>query len=241
MKPLIVSCWILMLVETTLNAQLPPMNPTPSQPAPIDVAEQQLRQSRGARFDDLFGGNGTSAAAKPLEINDPRKPPPVTTYHIQMIGELPAAFSDTILVGRLKAAQAYQSNDHTAIYTESTIGVEQIFSQQGSHAVVEGEIALDQTGGSIELPGGRVIRHMSDGLGEHFQVGERYAFFLTYVPSGQCYELVKAWWLNAGKVQAVSSEDLGLAANRISQYQGLPESAFLGILKSLKASYKGGK
>jgi hypothetical protein len=70
-----------------------------------------------------------------------------------MVGELPAAFSDTIVVGRLKAAQAYQSNDRTAIYTESTIEVEQVASQQGTHAVVGGNIVLDQVGGSIELPG----------------------------------------------------------------------------------------
>jgi hypothetical protein len=184
---------------------------------------------------------GTSAASTPLEATDTRTPPLITSQHIRMVGELPAAFSDTILVGRLKAAQAYLSNDHTAIYTESTIGVEQIFSQQAAHAVVGEDIALDQVGGSIELPGGRVIKHLSVGLGEHLQVGERYAFFLAYVPSGQCYQLTKAWWLNAGKVQAVSAEDIGLAANGRSQYQGLPESTFLGFLTSLKASYKGGQ
>ena len=100
---------------------------------------------------------------------------------------------------------------------------------------------LEQAGGTIELPGGRVVKHLSEGLGEHFQAGERYAFFLIYVPSGQCYQLVKAWWLNAGRTQAVSSEDLARAANGVSQYQGLPESTFLRILNSLRASYKGGK
>lgn len=158
-----------------------------------------------------------------------------------MVGELPAAFSDTIVVGRLKAAQAFQSNDHTAVYTESTIEVEQVSSQQGTHAVVGANIVLEQIGGTIELPGERVVKHLSKGLGAQFQLGERYAFFLTYVPSGQCYQIVKAWWLNAGKVQAVSTEDLALVANGTSQYQGMPESVFLGILNGLQASYKGGK
>jgi hypothetical protein len=107
--------------------------------------------------------------------------------------------------------------------------------------VVGVNVVLEQVGGSIELPGGRVVKHLSEGLGAQFQVGQRYAFFLTYVPSGQCYQLVKAWWLNAGKVQAVSTEDLARVANGASQYQGIPENAFLGILKSLQASYKGGK
>jgi hypothetical protein len=232
---------MVVLMGITLDAQAPSMNPTPSQPAPTDLAQQQLRQSRGALFDNLFGGNGTSAAAKPLEATDPRTPPPFTTHNIRMVGELPAALSDTILVGRIKAAQAYQSNDHTAIYTETTIAVEQVTSQQGTHAVVGGNIVLEQVGGSLTLPGGRVLTHLSEGLGKNLQVGERYAFFLTYLPSGQCYQLVKAWWLNAGKVQAVSAEDLALVANGISQYQGLSESALIRVLKTLQASYKGGK
>jgi hypothetical protein len=229
------------LIGSGLSAQSPSMKPTPYQPRPTDTFQQQLRQSRGALFDDLFGGNGTSAAAKPLETNDPRAPAPVTISSVRPVGELPSAFSDAIIVGRLKAIQAYQSNDHTAIYTENTIEVEQIPSQQGNHAVVGGKIEVVQVGGSIELAGGRVISHRSEGLGEPFRQGERYAFFLTYVPSADCYRLTKAWWLNAGKAQAISTEDLALVANRASQYQGISESTFIGTLNTLQASYKGGK
>ena len=228
------------LVGATLNAQSPSMKPTRSQPEPTGAAQQQIRQARGALFDNLFGGAGTSAAAGPLEATDPRTPPRLTTYQIRPVGELPAAFSDSIVVGRITAAQAYLSNDHTAIYTESTIEVEQVPSQQGNHAVAGGTIVLEQVGGSLELPGGRVLNHLSHGLGEPFQVGQRYAFFLTYVESAQCYRLVKAWWLNAGAAQPVSTEDIALARNGASQYNGLPESAFIGILKTLQASYKGG-
>jgi hypothetical protein len=237
----IVSFWTVVLVGSALSAQSPSMKPTPSQPRPTDTFQQQLRRSRGALFDDTFGGNGTSAAAKPLEANDPRAPAPVTISHVRPVGELPSAFSDAIIVGRLKAIQAYQSNDHTAIYTENTIEVEQIPSQQGKHAVVGGTIVVVQVGGSIELSDGRVISHRSEALGQPFQQGERYAFFLTYVPSADCYRLTKAWWLNAGKAQAISNEDLALVANRASQYQGIPESTFIGILNALQASYTGGK
>ena len=229
--------WTLALVGSTLSAQSPSMKPTPAQPEPTDTAQQQLRQFRGAMFDGRFGGAG----AQRLEDTDPRMPPRGTSHQIRLIGELPAAFADCIIVGRLKAAQAYLSNDHTAIYTESTVDVEQVLSQQGNHAVVGSTIAFVQIGGSLELPGGRVLNHSSYGLGKPLQVGERYAFFLTYVPSAQCYQLTKAWWLNAGTVEAVSSEDLGLAQNGSSRISGLPESTFLGILKTLQASYKGRK
>ncbi len=241
MKHLIDVSWTVALLASALSAQSPPMKPTPSQPAPTNVAEQQLRSARGALFDNLFGGNGTSAAAKPLEASDPRMPPPSTTHHIMLVGELPAAFADTIVVGRISAVQAYQSNDHTAIYTETTIQVEQVPSQQGNHALVGGSIVIDQVGGSIELPSGRVLTHLSEGLGDPLQSGERYAFFLTYLPSGQCYRPVKAWWLNGGRAQAVSAEDLARVANGSSQYQGIPESTFINILKTLQAFYKGGK
>ena len=234
------SYWTIVLVGVTLNAQSPSMKPTPSQPEATDAAQQQIRLARGALFDNLFGGAGTSAAAKPLEATDPSTPPRLTTYQIRPVGELPAAFSDSIVVGRITAAQAYLSNDHTAIYTETTIQVEQVPSQQGNHAVAGATIVLEQAGGSLELPSGRVLNHLSHGLGEPFQVGQRYAFFLTYVRSVQCYRLVKAWWLKAGVAQAVSTEDLGLARNGTSQYNGLPESTFVGVLKTLRASYRGG-
>ena len=197
------------------------MNPTPPEPEPTDVAQQQLRRSRGALFDNLFGPPGYSTA-QPLENSDPKAPPPLTTHQVRPVGELPAAFADSIIIGQIKAVQAYQSNNHTAIYTESTIWVERVLSQQGNHAVAGGNIVFDQVGGSIALPGGRVLSHLSLGLGAPFQLGERYAFSLTYVPSAQCYQLTKAWWLTAGKAQAISSEDMALVRNGTSQYNEPP-------------------
>jgi hypothetical protein len=142
-------------------------------------------------------------------------------------------------VGRIIAVQAYQSNDHTAIYTESTVQVEQVIDQQGSAATTGGTIAIDQPGGSLTLPSGRVISHSTTGMGNALANGGRYAFFLVYVPKAQCYKLTKAWGLNNGVAVALSQDDVARARNKTSQYNGMPEAPFIGALKSLKASYKG--
>src|ERR1017187_8937614 len=134
------------------------MKPTPLQPPPTDAAQQQLRQTRGGLFDNLFGVSGYSTA-QPLEANDPRTPPSVTMHRLRQADELPAAFADTIIVGQIKGIQAYQSNNHTAIYTESTVAVEQLVSQQGNYAAAGGTVVFEQAGGSIELSSGRVLAH----------------------------------------------------------------------------------
>ena len=114
-----------------------------------------------------------------------------------------------------------------------------MLSQQGDHAAAGGSLVFEQVGGSIALPNGRTITHVSQGLGQPLQQGERYALFLTYVPAAQCYKLAKGWWLNAGKATAISSDDLARARNGTSQFNGMAETAFISILKTLQASYKG--
>ena len=236
MQHWILSYCVLVLAGAAANAQSPAMKPTPLQPAPADTAQQQLRQARSAQFDDWFQVGGVPGT--PLEARDPRTPPSVTTHHILFIDELPAAFADTIIVGRIIGVQSYQSNDHRAIYTESTVAVEQVMSQQGNQAAVGKSIVFDQDGGSIELPGGRVLTNISYGLGVPLQLGERYAMFLTYVPKAQCYKLTKGWWLSGGKAVAMSPDDVGRARDGTSLYDGFPESKLIDALKMLQASYK---
>jgi hypothetical protein len=226
------------IAAATAAGQSPPPGPTPAQPQPTDPDQQQLRQSRSALWDNMFGGPGHMSAAA-IESVDPRTPPPVTSVQKMTVGELPANYANTILVGRITAVQAYQSNDHRAIYTESTVQAEQVIDQQGSAATAGGTIAIDQPGGSITLSGGRVISHSTSGMGNALANGGRYAFFLVYVPKAQCYELTNAWGLNNGVAVALSPDDLARARNNASQYNGMPEAAFIGALKTLKASYKG--
>ncbi|SPF41782.1 exported hypothetical protein [Candidatus Sulfopaludibacter sp. SbA4] len=238
MKRSITACWILLALGTAASAQSPSMTPTRLQPQPTDPAQQQLRQARSALFDNLFGVAPHYGAA-PIENDSPASPPRFTTAQQLIVPELPAAFADTIIVGRITNIQAYESNDQRAIYTESTVQVEQVMSQEAANAVAGGSIVFEQTGGGLLLPSGRVLTHLSNGLGTPFQQGGRYAFFLTHVTKAQCYRVTKAWWLNDGTATAMSPDDLGRARNGASQYNGLPESTFINILKSLQASYKG--
>jgi hypothetical protein len=86
------------------------------------------------------------------------------------------------------------------------------------------------------MPGGRILGHVSSGLGVPLQKGQNYVLFLTFVPNAQCYKLTKGWLLQNGKANAMSSDDLARVRNGTSQYDGMAEDQFIGALKLLRAS-----
>lgn len=235
MRRMSVTCCLLAAITVIVHGQSPPMMPTPLQPIASDPAQRALRQARSALFDNLFGVAG-HAMAPTIDSEATGTPPRVTNHSQMVVDELPASFADTILVGRITGIQTFESNDQRALYTEYTVQVEQVSSQQGQNAAPGASIVIEQTGGMLSLPNGKVLTHESKGLGTAFQSGGRYAFFLTYVAKAQCYKLTKAWSLSNGQATAMSADDLGRVSSGTSQFNGMPEAAFLAALKSLQVS-----
>jgi hypothetical protein len=230
-------CCLQAVAIGVLTAQSPPMTPTPAQPQPSDPVQQTLRTIRNSLWDNMAGVSGHVSPPR-LDALDPSVPPPVTAIHLRTVDELPGAYSDTILTGEITNSQAFLSNDGHSLYTETTVRVNQIFNQQSPDAIEGGTIVLEQPGGRLVMPNGRVLSHLVTGLGDYLQVGGRYAFFLVYVPKAQCYKLTKAWWLNNGVVRALSQDDLARVRIGSSQYDGKSESALMSALSGIKATYR---
>jgi|SRR5471030_1476867 hypothetical protein len=191
-----------------------------------DAVTPQLRQARGTAFDD--------PGMPKLENLSPGTPQ--STLHVRLapdIPELPTKGVDVILVGQLNGSQAYQSNDHSNVYTESTVLVQQVFNQQSGNANVGDTIALNQYGGTIILPAGQAIGVVTKGAGNPLQINERYLFFLIYSNGGQCYRVFKTWWLAGGRAVAMSTDDLMRVKAGTSKYHNMPESAILATAKAL--------
>jgi hypothetical protein len=196
--------------------------------APVvqDLTTQQIRQARGAMFNN--------PGQPRLEDMPPGAPPFLQVINLRKdIPELPTKGIDAILVGQLIAAQPYQSNDHSAIYVESTSLVEQVFNQRSGSAKPGDKITLVQNGGSMLLASGRAISQVTAGSGNPLQVNGRYLFFLIYSSGGECYRVGKAWWLTGGKAVALSTDDLIRVQAGTSQYNNATESVILAAAKFL--------
>jgi len=151
--------------------------------------------------------------------------------------------ADTIIIGKLAGVQAYLSKNRGAIYTESTIAIEEVISTQqpfpaGNNQTlsVGTSIVIVHDGGAIRLNSGAVFTQKVLGSGHQLEKGGEYLFFLRSLKSLNAYGCSKAWSLTGGTVAAVSSDDLARAANHTSIYQGMSVSDFLPVARSLKAS-----
>jgi hypothetical protein len=226
----IFSAVISVFVDTSSFCQAPPMMPTRELQAPSDQAPQDVRSARAAYFDRIASPPGLS-----FEARDPRMPPAIVFHNPAPKGELPQNLADTIIIGKIAGVQAYLSKNRGAIYTESTIAIEEVISSKQDLASVS-SIVLLQDGGAIGLTNGSVFTQTVHGLRSELQQGGEYLFFLRSLKSLTGYGCSKAWSLTGGTVAAVSSDDLARAANHTSTYQGMSVSEFLPLVRALKAS-----
>jgi hypothetical protein len=141
--------WSVLFCFSIVSAQSPPMVPTPLQTTPADASQQTIRQARSAIFDNRFAGGGP-----PMESQSALAPGPVTSIPSRDAQELPASSSTEILPGTISGILACESNNHRAIYTETTLQIEQVLSDENNIAVAGGSAAVVQAGGSIMLPNG---------------------------------------------------------------------------------------
>jgi len=171
----------------------------------------------------------------PIDSSDPRSAGFVrVTLMTEVRPELPASLADAIIVGTISSVQPYLSQNHTLIYSELSVHVENIIDQIAS-IPTKTDITIDQIGGSALLPGGRILRTAISGLGSALANGGRYLFFMKYLATTDAYSIVKAWDLTTGKAKAMAADDLGRVGSHVSQYDGMDAQAFLSLASQLKA------
>lgn len=230
--PSILYTYFISLTFAVVNgfSQAPPMTPTSELPTTKDLTSQQARGARAAYFDNFASADGVT-----LEARDPRGPATMIYHTPPPKSELPQELADVIVVGKITAVQAYLSHNRGAIYTESTVLVEEVISTQQSLAT-GGSLVILQDGGAIQVASGAVLTQAILGSGNELRKNGEYLFFLRGLKSLQAYGCTKAWALVNGTVTAVAPDDLARAAKHTSAYQGMPVPNFLFIARTLKAS-----
>ena len=191
-------------------------------PEPADPIERAKRQEKGNRYHH----------EKRKIIEQPQ----VSTItesesFVERLPPLPVALSQAIISGEITNAQAYLSSDRSAIYSEITIRVEEIFKNSDQTPLEIGGVGVaEREGGGVRFPSGHVQYYTISG--ERMpKVGGRYLLFLQTNDSGQDFRLLKGYDLRGGKVYPM---DL-FSGDAV--YRGIDQNSFRTILlKTLKST-----
>src|SRR5205085_12682134 len=197
-------------------------------PEPAEPEKCALRRIRGSRHT-----RGNKQLIK--ELTSGIEELPLNSHWWWGLPAIPAANSDVIVVGEVIYAQAYLSNDKTAVYSEFTIRTDAALKNNSS-TPLDNTIVAERPGGAVRFQSGRIQHYRIDKQGVA-QVGHRYLFFLKRNEEGQDFSILTGYELRAGRVFALDST--GDNSNNklpFDDYNGCEESTFLNKVRNAIAN-----
>lgn len=235
-------------------------------PEPADTSERIKRETRGRRHnlrdksltpEDKAGlilreddKSPPAAVTANKNRNSTRQPelkgkkseyaPPViaaaVTEHSPPEQALPTRTSDLIIIGEVKDAKAFLSEDKTAVYSEFTIRVGEVLKSSSSWSAKPGaQVTALRPGGGVRFPSGKVRKFLIDGRTLP-RAGARYAFFLKYDDLAEAFYIVTGYELRNGKVFPLDGiPKYGTDKHPFapySKYINVDEAAFLADLRA---------
>jgi len=167
--------------------------PVDAAPEPATPQEKAVRDMRAAAFNDTTGyavkleeqwrshmGVGISGEPGPTAV-------------------LPTHKSDAIMVGTVTHAQPYMSADHTRIFTELKLSVQQVLKDATSTLTPEGTADVVERGGTLRVDG-HVLRYPITGYAGHPDLNYQYVLFLRYDKATRAFGILKSWLLTGETV-----------------------------------------
>jgi hypothetical protein len=193
----------------------------------VDEQMKARRQAVGNRHDKQFLVK-RSASTNGLPV--------LTLSHWnESLPALPAALSDSVVLGEVTGAEAHLSNDKSGVYSEFTVLVQEVLKDNRSTPVFPGDvITTERRGGRVRVPSGRIIRYGIAGQDMPRQ-GQRYLFFLK--TNEQQYSIVTAYQLVSGRVRPLDGQNApsppGLVMSWAGDaYEGADAARFLDEVKN---------
>ncbi len=193
--------------------------PTPT-PASTASASPK-RKAKAARYK-----NRLPAAVDPEGNNLPAGS---TGHWWAGLSPLPADKSDVVVIGEVRDAQAFLSEDNTGVYSEFNISVSEVLKDDPANPLT-GTVVGERAGGAIRLPNGRTKSFRPNAMGFP-RVGRQYVLFLQRNPDGQDYTILTGYELRGGRVFALD----GNKKSRFAAYDGADEAAFLSDVRNAVA------
>jgi hypothetical protein len=213
-------------------------------PEPVDPKERRFRQNRGRKY------NINSPNVKPGDIsrfflND-------NVSSITIIGPwttrrkeiaLPVGQSSHIVIGSLKNAKSFISEDRTSIYSEFIFDVENVLKQNGNPPLNQNnQLTLNRSGGKVRLPSGKLLSIVIDG--KPLPKNGRYLMFLSYDVEAESFKIITGYEFQGGRVKPL--DGVSVSDSIIEQYQNYQrfneanEVEFVEFVKSTISQNQGG-
>jgi hypothetical protein len=149
---------------------------------------------------------------------------------------IPASVSSAIVVGTVVSGKCFVTADHTYVYTDYSVKVDQILKQDPAAKSIPGDVVVAaREGGAIYFPSGYITNCRIHGRGLP-EVGSHYVFFLwRSIPEFPEYEIIfqSGYQLKNGRVYPLDDAN--------SQYVGVEAPVFLDtVKKALRAASQKG-
>jgi hypothetical protein len=188
--------------------------------------DQDRRVVRESRYKDTY-----------QEITDPADtgvPGPGEDYVLLIsdyaapLDPFPVARSAAIVVGTVLGGKAFVSKDHTFVYSDYQVRVDQVLKAD-PNLTVGGLLVAMKQGGTIRFPSGHVRHFLNNGHGMP-AIGAQYLFFLLRPDPVLEYEMAvgAVYELRNGRVCPL--DDIS------NEFDGVSESDFLGKVQAAIAA-----
>lgn len=135
---------------------------------------------------------------------------------------IPSAQSAVVVTGTIIKAQPYLSEDHSCIYTEIAVQVEEVLKYDSKNRFSPlNTLVIDRPGGTLKLRSGQMVSDdiQIEGLGE-LCFKRRYVLFAERIHDGSDLSLIKSYELREGQVFTNDSR----VSRLISILPGVPEA-----------------
>jgi len=195
----------------------------------IELApDQERRQLRESRYKDAY-----PEIKDPADTN-PGGPTEDYTYsfvdYAGKVDPFPASRSAAVVIGTVLGGKAFVSKDHTFVYSDFKVRVDQVLKQDPSaNLTVGGLLVAMKQGGTIHFPSGHVRHFLNNGHGMP-AIGAQYLFFLLKPDPVPEYETAigAVYELRNGRVYAL--DDVS------AEFDGVSEPEFLGKVQAAIAA-----
>ena len=151
---------------------------------------------------------------------------------------IPIQESDAVVVATVNSVQPYFSGDHTHLYTEFSLTVDEQIKDLSGQAKVSETIPVVIRGGKMRLTDGRVLEERPAYKNFTIAVGSHYLLFLRYNSAGRYFTVAKSWELKNGAVIPTAHEDQMDAKEGKTKYSSMTDKT---LIKTAYNAAKAGK